>query len=766
MTVFGHSGGGGFLAGKQVFPLDYEAEVSQRLLDALNSRDLKLASECLADPLVDVNFVGAVSLKIRKTEFILQGETSSEVRVEYEDLKTDVTALFLAVHIGHVEFVRRLLSNGADVNQKLFRGFATTAAVREGHLEILEILLKAGASQPACEEALLEASCHGHPRFSEQLMGTDLIRSHVSVHAFVIACCRGFKDVVDVLMKCGVDVNAVDRMLLQSSKPSLHTNVDCTALVAAVVSRHVSVVRLLLKAGVRTDIEVRLGAWSWDTATGEEFRVGAGLAEPYAITWCAVEYFEASGAILRLLLKHYSPDIQHYGRTLVHHAILCANVGALKVLLTCGANVESPIKTTHNIEFRPVHMAARLGLFAILQCLIDAGCNINSQTDSGDTALMICAKYKQKECLRVLAEAGADFGLINNIGSSIDSIARSSQWSLGFQQAVLTVLKAGKVPVSSNLSVFSPLMFAAQVGGVEALKMLVVRSEINLDYQDDNGFTAVMYTALEGHVEAFRLLVYAGADVKLCTKYGENVLTLSEHSQKRDQFEKVMLEFALEMDNRNTGGFCALHCAARRGDLGAVRLLTSKGYDVNIPDGDGYTPLMLAAREGHGHVCELLILYGANCDVKNSKGETALSLARRIGGRKNEAECVILDELARKLVLGGGRVQKHTKGGLGSPHGKIIRMLGSNGVLQWGKSSRQNVICKEADIGPSMNFQKNRRRKGDADEPGLFRVVTTKNKEVHFVCEGGWEAAELWVRGIKVVTKEAIFGAKHSVFSG
>ena len=31
---------------------------------------------------------------------------------------------------------------GADVNQKLVRGFATTVAVREGHFEVLEILLK------------------------------------------------------------------------------------------------------------------------------------------------------------------------------------------------------------------------------------------------------------------------------------------------------------------------------------------------------------------------------------------------------------------------------------------------------------------------------------------------------------------------------------------------------------------------------------------------------------------------------------------------
>lgn len=44
-----------------------------------------------------------------------------------------------------------------------------------------------------------------------------------------------------------MDANATDRVLLQSSKPSLHTNVNCTALVAAVVSRKISIVRFLLQ---------------------------------------------------------------------------------------------------------------------------------------------------------------------------------------------------------------------------------------------------------------------------------------------------------------------------------------------------------------------------------------------------------------------------------------------------------------------------------------------------------------------------------------
>ncbi|XP_024047706.1 ankyrin-3 isoform X2 [Citrus clementina] len=696
---------------RQVVPVDYEAEVSQRLLEATLAGDLKSATECIADPYVDVNFVGAVSLKTRKTEVVLREGKPSEVRVEFEEFKSDVTALFLAAHSGNVTLVKKLLSTGADVNQKLFRGFATTIAVREGHLEILEILLKAGASQPACEEALLEASCHGQARLAELLMGSDLIRPHVAVHSLVTACCRGFVDVVDTLMK----------------------------------------------AGAKTDMKVRLGAWSWDTTTGEEFRVGAGLAEPYAITWCAVEYFEITGSILRMLLQHLSYNSPHYGRTLLHHAILCGCTGAVAVLLSCGADAQCPIRT-QKTEFHPIHLAARLGFSTILQSLIDSGCDLNTKTESGETALMISAKYKQEECVKVLAKVGADFGLVSVSGQSASSIAGSNWWSVGFQRAVLDTIRSGNIPKSSNVAVFSPLMFIAQAGDIAALKALIGREELNLDYQDDNGFSAVMVAASKGHVEVFRELVYAGADVKLLNKSGKTAIMLSELNQNCDLFEKVMLEFALEKGNRNAGGFYALHCAARRGDLDAVRLLTSRGYGVNVPDGDGYTPLMLAAREGHGPMCELLISNGAVCDIKNARGETALSLARKNSSMKNDAELVILDEVARMLVLGGGHVLKHTKGGKGTPHRKDIRMLGSEGVLRWGNSRRRNVICREAKLGPSPAFQKNRRGKGDVNEPGVFHIVTTKNNEVHFVCQGGLEMAELWVRGIMLVTKAAMHG--------
>ena len=100
MTVF---------SGKQVVPVDYESEVSQRLLEASLSGDLKSALECIADPFVDVNYIGAVCLKSRKSEVVLNDESASEVKVDYQEFTTDVTALFLAVHAGNVALVKKLL---------------------------------------------------------------------------------------------------------------------------------------------------------------------------------------------------------------------------------------------------------------------------------------------------------------------------------------------------------------------------------------------------------------------------------------------------------------------------------------------------------------------------------------------------------------------------------------------------------------------------------------------------------------------------------
>ncbi|CAN8275358.1 unnamed protein product [Cochlearia groenlandica] len=141
------------------------------------------------------------------------------------------------------------------------------------------------------------------------------------------------------------------------------------------------------------------------------------------------------------------------------------------------------------------------------------------------------------------------------------------------------------------------------------------------------------------------------------------------------------------------GGFYVLHCVARRGDVKAVKLLSGKGYGLDVPDGDRYTPLMLAAIEGHGSMCGFLISQGANCNAKNRRGETLLDLAA------GDAEKVIRNEFSRRLVTKGSSVMKYTKGGKGKKHGKRLRMLESSGVLSWGSRGRETLCARKWRLG-------------------------------------------------------------------
>jgi cytohesin len=105
----------------------------------------------------------------------------------------------------------------------------------------------------------------------------------------------------------------------------------------------------------------------------------------------------------------------------------------------------------------------------------------------------------------------------------------------------------------------------------------------------------------------------------------------------RDLFTPLLHQYALQDWSHDS----ALHWAARRGHVPLIKLILSKGLDVNLPNSCGDTPLHFAARDGHlGAVSELLA-NGADMNVREKcRGATALVYAVE-GGYRDISELLI-----------------------------------------------------------------------------------------------------------------------------
>jgi len=502
---------------------------------------------------------------------------------------------------------------------------------------------------------------------------------------------------------------------------------------------------------------VQVGSWCWDPVLGEELRVGTCLGEHYNAIWCAVEYYESSGEILKLLLDRapWLLESPKNGRNLLCHAILCQNPKAVSLLLHCGANPRFPIMTVGGHVSYPMHLAARLGYAQVLKQLMVHGADVNAKTSAGDTPLMVSARAGHPDCFLELIKFGADLGIVNHEGDTAIMIADRSSFHFSAVDILMRTLNCGAGLISSDMTLFSPLHFFARSGRAEPLLMMLHQSASDLNKLDGSGLTPVMVAAESGHADIFRILVMAGADITIRNGEGKSLMSIirQKSSETRDCFEQILLQASLTTTLTGQTSFRPLHYAARIGDKSSLLQLLKMGYDPNSLDEDDCTPLMHAAASGRLDSCKILVSQGgADYSLVNERNETALSLVRKSSRSSKATEEWLLDQLSHAHVLVGEELMKHTREGKGSPHQKTVRMTNS-GVLTWGTARKRNVTCKEARFGPTTSFTKNRSTDRSAQQL-IFLVETVTGREVHFEASCA-SSVEFWVRGINLIVKES-----------
>lgn len=91
---------------------------------------------------------------------------------------------------------------------------------------------------------------------------------------------------------------------------------------------------------------------------------------------------------------------------------------------------------------------------------------------------------------------------------------------------------------------------------------------------------------------------------------------------------KMLLNRGYSTNAMDSGGYTALHYAARNGHYHVCELLLENGAAVNaVTRCAQATPLHKAASQGHIRVVELLLSAGANANLKDDEGYTALHRA-------------------------------------------------------------------------------------------------------------------------------------------
>ncbi|KAK8458530.1 hypothetical protein SEVIR_3G395200v4 [Setaria viridis] len=147
-------------------------------------------------------------------------------------------------------------------------------------------------------------------------------------------------------------------------------------------------------------------------------------------------------------------------------------------------------------------------------------------------------------------------------------------------------------PPSSKRSDSDVALQAAIDGNLRLLKKMAAKVNLR-EAKDDNGRNALHFAAARGRLEVCRFLVE---------------------------------ESGLDVNSPATEGGMPVHFAAAGGDESVLGYLLDRGGNPGVPDSKGSTPLHDAAEQGHCEAVRLLLSKGVDVDPVNYRG-TPLHLA-------------------------------------------------------------------------------------------------------------------------------------------
>ena len=248
------------------------------------------------------------------------------------------------------------------------------------------------------------------------------------------------------------------------------------------------------------------------------------------------------------------------------------------------------------------------------------------------------------------------------------------------------------------------LHFASEYGNADICLLLLSRGA-NVSPTDKNGNTPLHLAAACYYVDICQLLVDHKADVTSVNNKGQTPLhtaVLEWHKSPTLCCPLITNESVNVADHH---GNCALHIAARNGDIQTVQLLVDCRADVNALNEDGQTPLHTAAggEKDCPELCSILLEHNAKIDAVDKDGNQPLHLAcKRLNSKTRQ---LLLNHNADANVLNNNKYKPWHLASqrLVSSYTKAIDGDGSNALHKVAESADLHAIQLLLDWGADVN---------------------------------------------------------------
>ncbi|XP_039701353.1 ankyrin repeat domain-containing protein 17 isoform X5 [Pteropus medius] len=654
-----------------------------------------------------------------------------------QEHKTDEmhTALMEACMDGHVEVARLLLDSGAQVNMPAdsFESPLTLAACG-GHVELAALLIERGASLEEVNDEgytpLMEAAREGHEEMVALLLGQganiNAQTEETQETALTLACCGGFLEVADFLIKAGADIE------LGCSTP----------LMEAAQEGHLELVKYLLAAGANVHAT---------TATGD-------TALTYA---CENGHTDVADVLLQA-----GADLEHEsegGRTPLMKAARAGHVCTVQFLISKGANVN---RTTANNDHTVLSLACAGGHLAVVELLLAHGADPTHRLKDGSTMLIEAAKggHTSVVCylldypnnllsapppdvtqltppshdlnraprvpvqalpmvvppqepdkppanvattlpIRNKAVSGRASAMSNtpthSIAASISQPQTPTPSPIISPSAMLPIYPAIDIDAQTESNHDTALTLAC-AGGHEELVQTLLERGASIEHRDKKGFTPLILAATAGHVGVVEILLDNGADIEAQSERTKDTPLSLACSGGRQEVVELLLARGANKEHRNVSDYTPLSLAASGGYVNIIKILLNAGAEINSRTGSklGISPLMLAAMNGHTAAVKLLLDMGSDINAQiETNRNTALTLACFQG--RTEVVSLLLDRKANvehRAKTGLTPLMEAASGGYAEV-GRVLLDKGADVNAPPVPSSRDTALTIAADKG-------------------------------------------------------------------